>query len=115
MTSSPEVVPVQLSENSIIRIQATPIGSPVDDAPMEVGDIIESDVSLNLRPLKDVADAIEEIAQTVKTALDKVTPSKSSVEFSVEFGWEAGQLVAMIAQGEAKAGLKVSLEWGESE
>jgi len=31
MASSPEVVPVQLSENSIIRIQATPIGSPVDD------------------------------------------------------------------------------------
>jgi len=113
MDSVPSIVPVTLENGAIIRVQATLIGEPADASLPEVGEEVESDVSLNLRPLKEVADSIEGIAQTIKTALDKVKPSKASVEFNVEFGFEAGQLTAMIVQGSGNANLRVCLEWTE--
>lgn len=114
MKTSPSIIPVQLENGSIIRIQATPIGETAGTPPPAIGEEIESDVSLNLQPLKDVADSIEGIAQTIKTALDKIKPTKASVEFGVEFGVESGQLTAMIVQGNGSANLKICMEWNES-
>ena len=115
MDPSPSIIPVELESGAIIRVQATPLGETSDTSLPAVGEEVESDVSLNLRPLKEVADSIEGIAQTIKTALDKVKPSKASVEFSVEFGVEGGQLTAMIVQGTSNANLKICLEWSESD
>lgn len=113
MDTSLSIIPVELENGAVIRVQATPIGEPGDSSLPEIGEEIESDVSLNLQPLREVADSIEGIAQTIKSALDKVKPSKASVEFNVEFGFEAGQLTAMIVQGSGSANLKVCLEWEE--
>ena len=110
MDTSLSIIPVELENGAVIRVQATPIG---EQSLPEIGEEIESDVSLNLQPLREVADSIEGIAQTIKSALDKVKPSKASVEFNVEFGFEAGQLTAMIVQGSGNANLKVCLEWEE--
>jgi hypothetical protein len=51
------------------------------------------------------------IADTIKASLDKAKPSKASVEFGLEFGYESGQLTAMIVKGASKANLKIILEW----
>lgn len=59
------IVPMQLENSSIIRVQATQIG-PVLETPPVAGDEIESDVSLNLRPLKEVADVSKGLLRPFK-------------------------------------------------
>jgi len=114
MDAATKIIPVTLESGSVIRIQARPVESEVNSVVVPVGEEVESDVSLNLRPLREVADSIEEIARTIKTALDKVKPSKASVEFGVEFAVEAGQLTAMIVSGGSTASLKICMEWSDS-
>jgi hypothetical protein len=106
------IVPVQLENSTIIRVQATVVGNSSASSLTE--EEIETDVALNIRPLKEVADAIVGVAETMKAAFDQVKPSKASVEFGLEFGYESGQLTALIVQGTGKANLKISLEWNKS-
>jgi len=109
-----QIISVKLDNGAIIRIQATPVVE-TSTGQTELGEEVESDVSLNIRPLKEVADAITGIAESIKGAIDAVKPTKASVEFGIEFGYEAGQLTAVIVKGSGKANLKISLEWVKSD
>jgi hypothetical protein len=104
-------LPIELANGVVIRVEATQFGESTNREQPLIGEEIESDVSLNIQPLKGVTDTIEEIAGTIKASLDKVKPTKASVEFGVEFGYESGQLTAMIVKGSGKANLKITLEW----
>ncbi|MGA8262463.1 MAG: CU044_2847 family protein [Arenicellales bacterium] len=64
-------------------------------------------------PFDQVVQTLTRIAQGLETAVDAVKPSKASIEIGVEFGLEAGQVVALIARGTGKANLKVALEWDQ--
>ncbi|NER99250.1 MAG: hypothetical protein F6J86_36415, partial [Symploca sp. SIO1B1] len=75
------------------------------------GEEVESDVSSNYQYLQQATDAIEGIADTLKQSLEKIQPTKASVEFGLEFGYESGQITAMIVKGGSKANLKITLEW----
>lgn len=103
-----ENIPVQLENGALIRVEATVIGSNI-----QVGEVeeIESDVGASIQSLKEVTDAIEGIAGSVVESLKKFKPSKSSIEFGVEFGYESGQLTALIVKGTGKANLKITMEW----
>lgn len=109
MENSTVAVPVELANGVIVRVQATT--GEANSPSTSVGEEVESDVSLNLRPLKEINDAIEGIAATIKAAVDNVKPTKATVEFGLEFEFQAGQLTALIIQGSEKANLKISLEW----
>jgi hypothetical protein len=111
MESQTKIIPVELASGKVLRIESTHFEVDTDQKNLVLGEEIESNVSLNIRPLKDVTDAIEEIAETIKASLDKVKPTKACVEFGVEFGYESGQLTAMIVKGTGKANLKITLEW----
>lgn len=117
MEPQTKIIPVELPNGTVIKVEATPVGeSPQESQPIFIpGEEVESDVSLNIRPLKDVTDAIQGIAEAIKDSLDKVKvgakPTKTSVEFSLEFGYESGQLTAMIVKGTSKANVKITLEW----
>ncbi|MCT7983228.1 hypothetical protein NG796_07980 [Laspinema sp. A4] len=110
MESPTKIVPIQLADGTIIRLEATVFGKSVEETPVAIGEEIETDVSFKI-PLKEVTDAIEGIAGAIKKSLDKVKPSKASVEFALEFGYESGELTAMIVKGTGKANLKITLEW----
>jgi hypothetical protein len=58
-----------------------------------------------------ITDVFEGIARGIGDALEKAKPKKASVELGVEFGLEAGKLIAMIARGSGKANIKIRLEW----
>ncbi len=58
--------------------------------------------------------AIEGIAQSLTTAWEKAKPSRASVEFGIEFAYEAGQVLAMFVDGSTTASMKVTLEWGQA-
>ncbi|ERN41718.1 hypothetical protein KR51_00015630 [Rubidibacter lacunae KORDI 51-2] len=109
MKSSTKSIPVQLTNGIKVYIQAT--ADDADEESMQVGDEVESDVALKFPTVEGIAEAIEGVAQTVKVGLDKVSPTKARVEFSLEFGFESGQLTALIVQGSQKANLKIALEW----
>ncbi|HEY9659232.1 MAG TPA: CU044_2847 family protein, partial [Allocoleopsis sp.] len=83
MENSTVAVPVELANGVIVRVQAT-TGETASPS-TSVGEEVESDVSLNLRPLKEINDAIEGIAATIKAAIDNVKPTKATVEFGLEF------------------------------
>jgi hypothetical protein len=36
---------------------------------------------------------------------------RDTTEFGVEFGYESGQLTALIVKGTGKANLKITMEW----
>lgn len=102
-------IPVELDGGLIVRVQATAQDNG-DELVPEIGEEIETDVSVQQR-LKEVNDAIVGIAKTIKGTLDEVKPTKASVEFGLEFGFESGKLTALIVQGSEKANLKIALEW----
>jgi len=101
MEKKTEVVKAELANGIIIHIQATALGG-------------EEEVALTLPSFKPVADAIEGIAESIVTTLQKVKPRKASVEFGLAIALEAGQLTALLVKGSGTSNLKIILEWGES-
>jgi hypothetical protein len=67
---------------------------------------------LDAIPFEHVMELLTSIANGIGDTLEKAKPKKAAVELGVEFGLEAGHLVALIARGTGTANLKISLEWG---
>lgn len=61
-----------------------------------------------------VMDAIEGVATALADTMQKLKPKSASVEFGVELAAKEGRLLALFVQGEGKANLTVTLEWGET-
>src|SRR5438132_12066625 len=96
-----EIVEAQLKDGPIIRIQATSLGG-------------QERVGIGLPSFQEVTDAVEGIAKSVMTTLEKVKPRRAIVEFGLEIGLESGKLTAIIVKGSGTANLKITLEWGEA-
>jgi hypothetical protein len=102
METRTEIIKAELANGAIVHIQATALGG-------------EEEVAFTLPSFKEVTDAIEGIAESVVTALQKVKkPKKANVEFGLEVALESGQLTALLVKGSGTANLKIMLEWGES-
>jgi len=95
-----QLVPVELSDGTRIMVRASIPGGE--------GDVAAIDRILSIA---DVTATIEGVSKALNEAIDKVKPSKASVEFGVELAIEAGQLTALVAQGSATTSLKITLEW----
>jgi Trypsin-co-occurring domain 1 len=95
-----EIIKAELANGAILHIQATVLGG-------------EEEVAFTLPSFKEVSDAIEGIAGSMATTLQKVKPQKASVEFGLEIALEAGQLTALLVKGSGTSNLKITLEWGE--
>jgi hypothetical protein len=93
------IVPIDLGNNVKIHVDATQLGGRQKVA------------ELAPLPTKDLIDAVEGVARLLVESLQRIQPTKASVEFGVEIGLEAGHLTALICKGTGKANLKISLEW----
>ncbi len=111
MTSERKFIPVKLDNGVEIKVEATTISQLVEETEGETGEIVEGEVSLSTQYLQQATEAIEGIARTVKKSIDKIQPTKASVQFGLEFGYESGQITAMIVKGRGKANLHITLEW----
>lgn len=96
-----ENVKTKLANGTIIQIEATSLGGSAKVA------------NIGLPSFSTVTDAIEGIAESVVSTLQKVKPRAASVEFGLEIGLESGQLTALLVKGTGTANLKITLEWGE--
>jgi Trypsin-co-occurring domain 1 len=103
MDSPTKIIPVELSDGTIIKVEATPIG--------------EQRASSATRPFKEVTAIVKsitgEIAETLKEINQKVQPDKISVKVGIEVAVESGQLTALIVKGSGKANLEITMEWGK--
>jgi hypothetical protein len=54
---------------------------------------------------------VTSVARSLAEPLRAVRPDEVSVEFGIELTAKAGKVVGLLADGEAKAGIKVTLTW----
>jgi hypothetical protein len=59
-----------------------------------------------------VSGTIGGIAHAVHSAVGKVKPSKTTVEFGLDIAVNSGHLTALVVEGSTAASLKIALEWG---
>ena len=101
METRTEIIKAELANGTVIHIQTTVLGG-------------EEEVTFTLPSFQEVTHAIEGIAESVVSTLQKVKPKKASVEFGLEVALESGQLTALLVKGSGTSNLKITLEWGES-
>lgn len=98
-----KIIPVELLDGTIVKVEATPIG--------------EQRVAFQNRPFQEVATAIKsitgEIALTLKEISQTVQPDKISVKLGIEVGVESGKLTALLVKGTGKANLEITMEWDQ--
>lgn len=99
MTYSDEIKTLKFSNGTEIKVEAIDLGG---ETRVGVDDILDFD---------DVTNAIEAIATSITTTLDKVKPKKASIEFGVKVGVESGKLTTLLVKGSGEANLKITLEW----
>lgn len=100
-------VPVKLPNGADIQVEVTPARITKDADVAAVGEIGEES-------WKELTHAVEGISLWVWATLQKVHPTKASIEFGIEIGAEPGKLTALLVQGSGKANLKITLEWAET-
>ena len=95
--SHTEKISTELPNGTIIQIEVAQIG--------------REDVDFDIKPFKQVTDALEGISQAIYAALEKIQPNKASVKFGLEVSIDSGKLTAIIVKGASKANLEINLEW----
>jgi hypothetical protein len=103
MDSPTKIIPVELSDGTVIKVEVTSIG--------------EQRVAFQTRPFREVTDAVKsiagELAITLKEINQTVQPDKISVKLGLEVAVESGQLTALLVKGAGKANLEITMEWGK--
>ncbi|GAU65428.1 hypothetical protein SSP35_01_07690 [Streptomyces sp. NBRC 110611] len=61
--------------------------------------------------VEGLRELIGGVAASVRQAAERVAPHETSVTFGVELSAKPGKAVALLADGEGKAGLSVTLTW----
>ena len=104
-------VPVKLDNNTIIRIEVTPLHEPGSEEESE-----EEYVSTKSLPsFEDITNIIKGVSKAIVTVWQEVQPSKATVEFGIEIGFEPGKVIALLVQGSGKTNFNITLEWGNQE
>ena len=98
-----QIIPVELSDGTVVKVEATPIG--------------EQRVAFRSRPFSEATTAIQslthEIADTLQSINQEIKPDKFSVKMGLEVAIESGQLTALIVKGSGKANLEITMEWNK--
>jgi hypothetical protein len=93
-----QIIPVQITDSTILYVQATLLGG-------------EQDIAARFPSFDGITDVIEKLAGTIVKTLEKVKPDKASVEFGLEIAVESGKITAFLVKGTGTANLKITLEW----
>jgi hypothetical protein len=58
-----------------------------------------------------VADTLDGVADALRDSMARARPGKVTVELGIELAVKSGKLTGLVVEGNAKATLKVTLEW----
>ncbi len=100
------VVEVELPNKTVALVRAVDL----DD---EGGQVAEKVGWKETFDLGEVSGTLEGIARAIRSGLEKVAPSKTTVELGIQLAVKNGKLTGLIVEGKADASLKVTLEWGK--
>jgi hypothetical protein len=102
MAESTTLVPLELSDGTIIKVEARISGEH------RVSSIPKQSLKKALRQVKslslDLADSLNEIRKEVHS-------TKATVEFGLEMSLETGALTTLLAKGSGKTNVEITLEW----
>lgn len=119
--SQSETISVELSNGSILRIEAAstyrPDASPIEEEyeNSDDDDEVEDDVSYGLPSLTSVKETIIGFSNEIVETFQKVSPSKASVEFGLKLGSHKQTVLASIVPIAGEVHLKITLEWSEQQ
>ncbi|MFH8571548.1 CU044_2847 family protein [Streptomyces sp. NPDC017993] len=94
------------------RVSRLDVADPDDPADPDAGDFEDVGAwdALGAR-VEGLREVIGGVAASVRQATERVAPHETSVTFGVEVSAKPGKAVALLADGEAKANLSVTLTW----
>jgi hypothetical protein len=61
--------------------------------------------------LEDALEEVSSLAASVQRHLERVAPSRASVEFGIAFTASAGHLTALLVDTKSDMSMKLTLEW----
>lgn len=98
-----KIIPVELANGTVIKVEATPFG--------------EQKVSFHSRPFQEFITSLKtmvtEIANPLREIQQAVKPDKMSITMGVDISIESSQLSALIVKGGGSANLEITMEWGK--
>lgn len=100
-----EMIPVPLPDGSRLLVRAARVEPAVD------GGDDEQEIAGRVPSIDQVTDAVSGFAERIGTALKRSAPTRFTVEFECEIGFDAGGLVAILGKGSAKSAFRVVMEW----
>ncbi|MHA5053419.1 CU044_2847 family protein [Streptomyces sp. SD15] len=71
----------------------------------------EQEIAGRRPSLEQMGAALSGFTRQVGEALKTAAPTRYTLEFECEFGFEAGGLVALIGRGTGKSAFRVTMEW----
>ncbi|MDT0450966.1 CU044_2847 family protein [Streptomyces hesseae] len=91
---------------------AGPGGYEDEDAPYADSSYADSGAARRVAGMAGgLADTVRGVADSVRMGLAAARPDEVSVEFGIELSAKAGQVISLIADGESKASITVTLKW----
>lgn len=106
MEAQSKVIPVELSDGTNIKVEATLIGDTQNITPSAYRKLTSQTL-----PFNEAIAGIESLSKDIAETLQKLKPDKAKVRFGVEIGVESGKLIAVLAKGTENANLEITLEW----
>jgi len=103
MEEKTKIITVLLEDGKEIKIEAT--------AFEELGSE-ERVAAIGLPNFSKISETIEIFANTISKTIEKVEPTKATIEFGFNIGADnSNNISAILVKGNASANLKISLEW----
>lgn len=101
------MIPVRLPSGK--EVMLSPIGAAQDysqdSSPYK-------DVSFRVS-FQDIVDVTTEIGSMLRNAVERIAPSKATVELGVGIDAKTGQIVAFFVDGGMNGSLRIVLEWSK--
>ncbi|MFF7928971.1 CU044_2847 family protein [Streptomyces mirabilis] len=105
-----EIVELELPGGGAVLVRAVAVEAGVDDLDNDGGG--PSNVGLReALSFTAVSTALRGVATAVQDAFQAAKPDTVEAEFGLEFALKGSQMVCLLVDGEAKATLRVRLEW----
>ena len=101
MANNNEIIPVQLDDGTIVKLEVVRLSS-------------EEDVAFELVKFDDITKLVKKMVDGVVNPLRQISPQKIQVELGISIGIESGQLTALLTQGSGSANFKIALEWSDA-
>ncbi|MEV6104312.1 CU044_2847 family protein [Streptomyces sp. NPDC051940] len=99
-----KTVEVELPDGKRMMARVRQLDAAAPGGPQDVG----LDRLLSFAP---VSDALQGVGSVIAGSMEKIKPSRATVEFGLELGVKGGSLVSVFVDSGSKASLRITLEW----